>query len=146
MIEVSWETSADAEAVWSVLSDGWMYSTWVVGASRIRKVEEGWPAAGTRLHHSVGIWPALLDDTTSVVSAEPSRSLTLQARGWPVGEATVMISLEPTPGGGCRIGMQEDASRGPGKLIPLPIRQVTIAPRNRESLRRLSYLAEGRSR
>jgi uncharacterized protein YndB with AHSA1/START domain len=146
VIEVTCETEASADAVWDVLADGWMYATWVVGASRIRRVEDGWPAQGTRLHHSVGVWPALLDDSTSVLAVEEGRALTLQARGWPVGEARVEIVLQDRPGGGCRIVMREDASQGPGRLVPRPVRQALIAPRNVESLRRLAYLAEGRSR
>ena len=52
------------EKVWEVLADGWLYPVWVVGASRMREVDDHWPAEGAKLHHSVGTWPALLDDTT----------------------------------------------------------------------------------
>ena len=45
---------APPEKVWEVLSDGWLYPLWVVGASRMRAVDEHWPALGARLHHSVG--------------------------------------------------------------------------------------------
>ena len=31
---------------------------------------------------------------------------------------------------------------GPSALIPKPVRQLAIGPRNTESLRRLAYLAE----
>ena len=57
-----------------MLSDGWLYALWVVGAARMRDVDEGWPAVGTRLHHSVGTWPLLIDDTTEVleVRGEPA--------------------------------------------------------------------------
>ena len=30
---------APAEAVWAVLADGWLYASWVVGASRVREVD-----------------------------------------------------------------------------------------------------------
>src|ERR1700712_4181413 len=46
---------ASTDAVWSVLADGWMYATWVVGASRIRAVEPQWPRQGARIHHSFGV-------------------------------------------------------------------------------------------
>ena len=53
---------APAEVVWSVLADGWLfYAAWVVGASRIRAVEPEWPNPGGRLHHSFGVWPALIE-------------------------------------------------------------------------------------
>ncbi len=50
--------------------DGWIYPVWVVGASRMRDVEDGWPAPGTKLHHSFGIWPLVIDDTTEVLELE----------------------------------------------------------------------------
>ncbi len=144
MIEVNRHMKVSASEVFSVLADGWLYSGWVVGASRIRSVDAHWPAVGSRIHHSVGSWPALIDDSTSVVECVPDQRLVLQARGWPIGEGTVYLDLEDTADG-CRVRMHEDASAGPGKLIPKPIRQLTIVPRNNESLRRLQLIAEGRA-
>lgn len=54
------------EQVWAVLADGWAFPSWVVGASRMRAVEPDWPAVGSKLHHSIGTWPAVLDDETQV--------------------------------------------------------------------------------
>ena len=143
VIEVSRCTPAGVDAVWAVLADGFRYAAWVVGAARVRAVDDGWPAAGTRIHHSVGTWPAMLDDVTTVLSSVPARELVMQARGWPAGEARVELELLPgEQAGGCRILMREDATHGPGRLIPGPLRQWAIAPRNAESLRRLAYLAE----
>lgn len=138
-------TTASPEQVWDVLADGWSFAGWVVGASRIREVDRGWPSAGTRIHHSVGSWPLVLDDTTSVVSAEPGRQLVLQARGWPAGEARVELVLEPE-GDGCRLTMAEQLVRGPARLVPGPLQWLGIAPRNAECLHRLTLLVEGRSR
>ena len=53
------EIAASADDVWAVLEDGWLYPTWVVGASRMRDVDDNWPEVGSRLHHSVGNWPLL---------------------------------------------------------------------------------------
>lgn len=142
---VSRQISAPASAVWSVLSDGWMYATWVVGASRVRAVDSGWPAVGSTLHHSVGVWPLLLDDSTSVEESEPDEHLVLKARGWPAGEARVVLDIVPRGAGGCLVRMAEDAVGGPGQIVPGPARQVLIRPRNVESLRRLALLAEGRA-
>ncbi|MCW2721144.1 MAG: hypothetical protein QOG20_4735 [Pseudonocardiales bacterium] len=145
MIEVSRFSPASVDVVWSVLADGFLYASWVVGASRVRAVDAGWPAVGSRIHHSVGSWPVLIDDVTEVVDCEPGRLLVLQARGWPAGEARVELQLTPSVEAGvdgCRIGMREDATHGPGRLVPRAVRQLAIAPRNKESLRRLAYLAE----
>ena len=87
--------AATPEQVWAVLADGWLYPLFVVGASRMRDVDDDWPAVGARLHHSVGTWPLLIDDTTEVLEVEPGRRLVLLARGWPAGEANVEFTLEP---------------------------------------------------
>ena len=134
---------ASPEHVWEVLSDGWLYPLWVVGASRLRDADKDWPNVGSQLHHSVGVWPLLLDDRTEVVGSVPQEELRLRAHGWPAGAAEVLITLEPT-GDGTEVTIREDAVAGPAKLIPMPVRQVSVIPRNREALRRLAFLAEGR--
>lgn len=143
---VSRAVAAPAEAVWAVLADGWQYATWVVGASRVRAVDEGWPAPGTRLHHSVGLWPALISDSTRSELAEAPHHLVLTARGWPIGEARVEIEVVPDGPQSCTVSIAEDASAGPGRLVPGPARQAMILPRNREALKRLALIAEGRHR
>jgi hypothetical protein len=145
VFSVQRSTTATPSQVWDVLADGWSFAGWVVGASRIRAVDLGWPSAGTRIHHSVGAWPLVVDDTTEVVRAVAGRELELQARGWPVGEARVAVRIEPAVQG-CRITMDEDATHGPGRFAPRPLRWLAIAPRNTECLRRLVLLAEGRAR
>lgn len=131
--------------VLEVLADGWSYSSWVVGTARIRAVDRAWPEPGTRILHSVGAWPVLLDDETVVRAWDPERSIELQARGWPAGEARVLIEVAPSPSGsGCRVRVTEDADRGPGTLVPRPLRTGVIGPRNVETLRRLTLLAERR--
>ncbi len=137
---------APAEAVWQVLSDGWTYATWVVGASRVRDVDAQWPATGTRIHHSFGPWPAVIQDYTRVEHSEPERELVLKARGWPVGEARVVLTLTPVGPQSCQLSIQEDAIAGPGRGMPRPLRQAVIGPRNKETLYRLALIAEGRYR
>jgi carbon monoxide dehydrogenase subunit G len=135
---------ATPQKVWDVLSDGWLYPVWVVGASRMREVEDTWPAVGSRLHHSVGVWPMLLDDNTEVVDMVEMQLLSLQARGWPIGEARVDIRLEPV-GAETQVTISEDAVSGPGTLTPPPVRGITLKWRNSETLRRLAYISERRS-
>lgn len=142
MSTVSLLFNASSADVWRVISDGWLYSGWVVGASRIRDVDAEWPRPGARLHHSVGTWPLVIDDSTKVASVEPGRSLELVARGWPMGEAKVEITLEDR-GNQCLVTIAEDAIRGPGKLMPKFLRDPLISARNRETLRRLELMAIG---
>jgi len=134
---------ASPAQVWDVLADGWLYSGWVVGASRVREVDDSWPGVGSKLHHSVGLWPLLIDDFTEVTDATPGVSLSLRARGWPVGEAAVDIRLTPV-GADTEVSIAEDAVAGPGTLVPPPLRGLTLRWRNAETLQRLAYIAERR--
>jgi hypothetical protein len=132
------------EDVFEVLSDGWLYPSWVVGASRMREVDETWPMAGAELHHSFGVWPALIDDKTVVEEFIPSRMMVMRARGWPIGEARVTIDVKPR-GDDCVVRIQEEAIAGPGRFIPPQLLDIPLHWRNNETLHRLAYLAEGRA-
>jgi hypothetical protein len=134
--------SCPPEDVFAVLANGWLYPSWVVGASRMRDVEHAWPAVNASIHHSFGVWPVLIDDTTTILEWDPPRHAKLKARGWPVGSAHVTIDVVPEPGG-CRVTISEDAVEGPGQLVPKPVRSAAILLRNKETLQRLAYLAEG---
>ncbi|MBZ5740768.1 SRPBCC family protein [Nocardioides mangrovi] len=127
--------------VWAVIENGWLYPLWVVGASRMREVDESWPAVGAKLHHSVGSWPLLLDDETEVIDVTPGLSLTLRARARPTGVAEVTIRLEPVDAG-TRVVIEEDAVAGPAHLVPKVARDIPLRWRNIETLRRLAYVAE----
>jgi hypothetical protein len=98
VIEVQRRVRTTPDQVWAVLADGWNYVSWVVRTPRMRAVDEHWPAQGATLHHSAGLWPALLNDQTHVL-----------------------------------------------RVAPGPLRQLLIVPPNRETLRRLAYLAERRT-
>lgn len=134
---------ASAEEVWTVLADGWLYPLWVVGASRMREVDDHWPAVGACLHHSVGVWPLLIDDTTEVKEAVPGERLALRARGWPAGEAQVVLRLS-SRGEQTEVAIEESVVAGPGALLPDVVEDPLLNWRNVETLRRLAHVAEGR--
>lgn len=136
------EIAASPEAVFTVLANGWLFPVWVVGASRMRAVEDRWPAVGAKIHHSVGVWPALIDDSTSMLEWDPPRRAVMQARLWPVGEATVALDVEPAASG-CVVTITEVPSSGPFAKVPRPAADGPIKVRNVETLKRLAYLAEG---
>ena len=69
------------DRVWSVLSDGWLYPLWVVGASRIREVKDGWPGRRHADPPLRGAWPLLIDDNTEVLGCEADRVLGSGAPG-----------------------------------------------------------------
>jgi hypothetical protein len=131
--------------VFAVLSDGWSYGLWVVGAARIREVDPGWPDAGSRIHHSVGVWPLLIHDTTHSRGAEPPNRLQLRARAWPTGEADIEFLVEPHDRG-CVVTIREQTASGPALMIPSFLEGPLLKWRNTETLRRLAFIAEGRSR
>jgi uncharacterized protein YndB with AHSA1/START domain len=135
--------NASVDDVFAVLTDGWSYAGWVVGASRVRDVEAGWPQPGSSIHHSVGSWPLLIDDTTTVEEYVPGALLRLRVRAWPTGEGQVEIEATDKDGG-CHVVMREHAVKGPAALIPTAVVDPILRLRNTETLRRLALIAEGR--
>ena len=129
--------------VWEVLADGWLYPVWVVGATRVREVDDTWPEVGSKIHHSVGVWPMTIDDDTEVMGARPGALLKLRARVWPFGEASVVIRLTAS-GAGTEVVIEEDAVGGPARFVPKPVRGLSLRIRNVETLKRLAFVAEGR--
>jgi hypothetical protein len=132
------------EQVFAVLADPWVYPTWVVGASRLRAADDRYPTAGSRLHHSVGVWPLVLNDETRIDEWDPPRRMVLEAKTRPFGTERVIIEARPR-GGGCVVRMEEFPSSGPVALIPEPIADAILHIRNQESLRRLEWVARGRA-
>lgn len=130
------------EAVFAVLADGWLFPGWVVGASRMRDVDASWPGERSKLHHSFGVWPALLNDATTSLEWDPPHRMVIQPKGWPLGEARVTIEVKRR-GAGCVVRLTERAVKGPGSWIPQLILDLPLWVRNTETLRRLDYMATG---
>ncbi|MEV6908722.1 SRPBCC family protein [Amycolatopsis sp. NPDC051071] len=141
---VSRVVDAPPDAVFAVLSDGWLYASWVVGSSHIRDVDKGWPSVGSRIHHSVGPWPLHIKDVTVVKAVQPGVHLSLEARGWPLGAATVELTLVPHGDGRTEVRMAERIVRGPGKVLPEAVQALIAKPRNNEALLRLADLVTGK--
>jgi uncharacterized protein YndB with AHSA1/START domain len=145
MTETSRLFNCTPQAVFDVLTDGWTYATWVVGAARIRDVDADFPAVGSQIHHSVGSWPLLISDRTESERCEPPRLLQLKVAAWPAGAGRVLITCEPE-GEQTRVTMYETSVSGPAKLIPKPLEALALRLRNKETLQRLAYLAESGAR
>jgi uncharacterized protein YndB with AHSA1/START domain len=128
------------QAVWDVLADPGGYAYWVVGSKRVRDAEPGWPAPGTKFHHTIGVSRLTLDDHTESLEADPPRRLRLRAKGRPLGTATVTLELEPRAGGTLvRINENPDGLYAP--LALNPVVHLATKYRNAESLMRLEELA-----
>ncbi|TCN54220.1 polyketide cyclase/dehydrase/lipid transport protein [Rhodococcus sp. SMB37] len=135
------DTAASPREVWNVLSDGWRYAAWVVGASRIRRVDAAWPDVGSRICHSVGMWPVLFDDYTEVLGRTSERELVLGARVRPFGRAGIRLTIDQTETGS-HITMSEHITGGVGCVLPEVVQGELVRPRNQECLRRLAMIAE----
>ncbi|MEF2978509.1 SRPBCC family protein [Subtercola sp. YIM 133946] len=133
--------TCSADDVFAVIANGWYFPTWVVGASRMRDVEETWPHVGSHLHHSFGVWPVLINDETTSLQWNPPHRVVMQPKGWPIGEARVTVEVKPHKKG-CRVTIHEHAVKGPGTLIPSRLLDAALFIRNIETLRRLAFMAE----
>ncbi|MDT5209289.1 MAG: hypothetical protein QOF67_1704 [Mycobacterium sp.] len=138
------DTTATREQVWAVLADGWTYSQWVVGNSRMRAVDPRWPAPGSKIHHTIGIWPLVVNDETEVESCTPYEELVLHAKTRPFAGARITLRLFDTENGS-RVEMAEVPAGGPLSLLPRRLALAAVYPRNRECLARLVALAERRA-
>jgi uncharacterized protein YndB with AHSA1/START domain len=134
---------APPERVFAVLADWRGYGDWVVGSRQMRGVDPGFPAAGTRFHHQVGIGPLNLNDHTTVLEVDQPRKLILKAKARPMGTAVVDLELR-RENGGTRVYMREDPGDRLSALVFTPLTHLLVRGRNVESLQRLKRLAEER--
>ena len=131
--------------VWAVIADGWTYSQWVVGNSRMRAVDADWPAPGSKTHHTIGLWPLTINDETVVEACTPGKEIVLNAKTRPFGVVRITLRLNETPTG-CQIEMSEVPVGGPLSLVPRRLALAAVWPRNRECTWRLAAHAERRTR
>ena len=134
-----------ATSLFAHLADPLTYPNWLVGAQRIRSVDDDWPRPGSQFHHRVGVGPLTLDDDTTVVSVSTPDELVLRASLGPLGTALIRFTLEgSTP---TTVYFDEAPDSGLLKLIGRTIGRWALKPtawgRNEASLRRLSELLCG---
>jgi uncharacterized protein YndB with AHSA1/START domain len=144
-LTVKRDSAASRERVWSVIADGWTYSQWVVGNSRMRAVDPNWPRTGSTIEHSIGVWPLVVNDITVVEDCQPQQRLVLLAKTRPFGKARITLQLFDIDGGGCRIEMAEVPVGAPMGWVPHRVALAAAFPRNRECTWRLAALAERRT-
>jgi len=132
------------EDVWDALADAGNFGYWVVGSKLIREVESGWPEAGSKFHHTVGLGPIRISDHTTSLDARPPRLLQMRAKARPAGTARVTMVIDPIDGG-TLVRMKEDPDGLVSFLALNPLVQLLTRGRNTESLMRLEELALRRS-
>jgi hypothetical protein len=106
-------------------------------------VDPDWPSPGSRIDHSLGLWPLLLQDHTQAVQFDPDGLLVLHAHIHVLGQMQIRLEVNPAPEG-CRVRFYERSMHGPVCALR-PLEPVLLAARNRESLLRLSAIARGRT-
>ena len=134
---------APPERVFAVLADWRSYGDWVVGSRHMRGADPGFPAAGTRFHHTVGWGPLNLNDHTTVLEVDQPRRLVLKAKARPLGTAVVALEMKPEAGG-TRVSMREDPGDAATAFVFNPLTHLLVRGRNTESLQRLKRLVEER--
>ncbi len=135
---------ATPDQIWAVLADAMSYDRWVVGAKDIRTADGTWPEPGSSLHHTLGVGPMEVKDTSTVLEADPPRRLVLEARGRPLGMARVELLLEPVEGG-TKVTMIEDVTRPAPVRVLNPVLHPMVHSRNTETLRRLEEATHERT-
>jgi uncharacterized protein YndB with AHSA1/START domain len=134
MTTVETTIAAPRADVWEALVDVRTYPTWLLGARRIRSVDDAWPAPGSAFHHVVGVGPITIADATRSVAVDPERRLELVVRARPAIEATVVFELTDVADG-TRVAMEEHPI-GLHRLLA-PVAAPLAQARNRASLERL---------
>lgn len=141
--------AAPREVVFDVVVDASRYPEWLLGARRIRALDDTWPRPGSSFHHSVGVGPATVDDRTIVTDVRPPGLLELEARIGIVGTARVRVTLTEDGAGGTDLAIEEEPAAGLLRLLWNPITRPLVAAtlwgRNARSLQSLRAIAERRA-
>lgn len=126
---------APMSEVWDALVDVRTYPHWLIGARRIRRVDDGWPAPGTKFHHEVGLGgPLTIKDSTRSEAVDDGRRLELDVRARPLMRANVTFELRATPDG-TEVTLEEHPTGWYRALAP--VLAPLVMARNRASLEKL---------
>jgi len=111
------EIGVEPSRVFAVLADGWSYPNWVIGVTHVRNVDANWPAIGSRLHHTLGMWPLTGENYAEVIEIEAGRKLVLRIHLGKLGRAHTELTVRPAPGGSA-VTLTEHGDEGFAKLVP----------------------------
>ena len=127
---------AHPDDVFAALADPETYPRWLIGAKRIRHVDDAWPAPGARFEHEVGVaGPLTVEDESVSRDVGPGRRLQLEVRFRPIGRAMVRFDVRAADRG-AEVVLDEEPI---GWLALLSwLVGPLVALRNRASLARLA--------
>ena len=135
--------AATPEQVFDVLMDANAYPDWVVGAKEVLSVDPSWPDPGSEFHHTVGLGPLEIKDSTTMVSHERPTFVKLEVHAGPVGSGIVEMRMKDGEDGTV-VEMVEYPIDGPAETLDGPVEDTAIKARNVEALRRFKNLVEER--
>ncbi len=128
-----------SETAFAAIADPSTYPDWLLGAANIRDIDDNWPSPGSRFHHTVGVRPFAITDSTEVLDIEPGTSLTLDVRARPLVSGIVHFTVGSNRDGSVITMLEEPAIRPIGDLVR-PLLDPTTHLRNQRSLARLESL------
>ncbi|MBB5936155.1 SRPBCC family protein [Streptomyces zagrosensis] len=132
------------QAVWDVLSDGNLYSQWVVGTHDSKEADPAWPAEGANLRYSIRIGPTTLHNETVVRICEEPHTLELESKaGW-LGTARIAIRVRRWATGSL-VTLDEHPLSGPGARLHNSVIDAFLQLRHRSMLDRLAKVVESRT-
>jgi uncharacterized protein YndB with AHSA1/START domain len=139
------ELAASPRRVFQVLEDPRALRILVPGARTIRHFDPRWPDPGTVVHHSVGVAPLVIRDSTEVLECQPPRLLVLEAHVQALGHFEVRFELQPS-GSGTTMVVSEQPVRGlAGWPLIRPAVDLAISLRNWELGRRMKNVLQQRA-
>ena len=131
-------SSLSPEQVFAHLTNPWEYPKWLLGASKMRDVDDHWPAVGSNFHHRVGVGPIKVNDRSQVLEIDPPRRLVLLVKARPLFKGKVTFTVEPD-GDGSLLTLEEEPAF-PGAKLVRPLVDPPTHVRNKESLENLAEL------
>ena len=141
-VEIHQRVEASREDVFNLLADPETYPQWLVGAQRIRSVDDRFPEPGAKFDHSVGPnQQATIDDDTAVIESHGHRQLILEVH---VGPITGEVEFDLRKRGDATEVVMRERPTGPAALLT-PLLRPALALRNRRSLQQLAQLATQRA-
>lgn len=139
-VETHQMIEARRDDVFNVLANPETYPDWLVGAQRIRSVDDAFPKVGAKFEHSVGTAEAAtVDDRTEVIEAHGHRKLVLAVHAGPF-HGEVEFDLRKRGEDTTEVIMRERPI-GPGMLLT-PLLRPALALRNQKSMRQLAQVVK----
>ncbi len=142
-VEVHQTIEAPRDEVFNAIADPRTYPDWLVGAQKIRHVDEDFPAPGTEFDHSVGPTEAVtVDDDTKAIAVQGHRRLVLEVHIGPF-QGEVEFQLKKRGDATTEVKMRERPI-GP-IVVATPLLRPILAARNSASLQKLAKVIEASS-